>query len=113
MLRRSFSTYKNIIQHKVCIIGGGPSGLITSALLSRYGIAHSIIERRIDVLSHPQAHFINSRTCEILQSYFPLEYNELLNIMSPVDTWRDFVYCNNMLGNELMRQDNREIGIRN
>ena len=33
--------------------------------------------------------------------------------MSPVDTWRDFVYCNNMLGNELMRQDNREIGIRN
>ncbi len=33
--------------------------------------------------------------------------------MSPVDTWRDFVYCNNMLGNELIRQDNREIGIRN
>ena len=32
MLRRSFSTHKNIIQHKVCIIGGGPSGLITSAL---------------------------------------------------------------------------------
>ena len=49
----------------VAIIGGGPVGLICSALLSLQGIEHVVFERQPDTSIHPKAVGLNQRTLEI------------------------------------------------
>ncbi len=51
----------------VLVVGGGPIGLITSILLTRYGIDHVVVERRNEVQPAPAAHVVNARTFEILR----------------------------------------------
>ena len=80
---RSFSSNRPIDHSKddtnriydVIIIGGGPSGLFLSSLLSSYGInSHFLFDKRPEeeLLKHPQAHFINLRnTPEILKVEMP------------------------------------------
>ena len=50
------------------IVGGGPVGLIMSALLRAHGVDHVVIERRGDVQAAPAAHVVNARTFEIMRS---------------------------------------------
>ena len=49
------------------IVGGGPTGLFASILLSQCRIPHILIERRVDVIDAPAAHVINVRTTEIFR----------------------------------------------
>ena len=51
----------------VLIVGGGPSGLVLSALLSRLGVSNIVLERRAGLTTHPQAHFVGVRSLEILR----------------------------------------------
>ena len=51
----------------VLIVGGGPTGLLASILLSRLEIAHILVEQRADTIKAPAAHVINARTLEIYQ----------------------------------------------
>jgi 2-polyprenyl-6-methoxyphenol hydroxylase-like FAD-dependent oxidoreductase len=55
----------------VIIVGGGPVGLFLSLLLSEYRVSHVLLERQnVDQrFQHPQAHFLNTRTMELLRSY--------------------------------------------
>ncbi len=51
----------------VLIVGGGPTGLVLSALLSRFGVDSLLIERNPSTTDHPQAHVVNTRSMEILR----------------------------------------------
>ncbi|MEM7281508.1 MAG: FAD-dependent monooxygenase [Pseudomonadota bacterium] len=49
----------------VLIVGGGPTGLLASILLSKHEIPHVLIEQREGTLQAPAAHVVNTRTMEI------------------------------------------------
>jgi 2-polyprenyl-6-methoxyphenol hydroxylase-like FAD-dependent oxidoreductase len=51
----------------VLIVGGGPVGLTTSILLSRYGVASQLVERHPGTAFHPKARNINMRTMEVFR----------------------------------------------
>ena len=52
----------------VLIVGGGPTGLTLSALLSRFGVESLLVEADPETCDHPQAHVVNRRTVEIFRS---------------------------------------------
>lgn len=52
----------------VLIVGGGPTGLALSALLSRFGVASLTVEADASTCDHPRAHVLNTRTMEILRA---------------------------------------------
>jgi 2-polyprenyl-6-methoxyphenol hydroxylase-like FAD-dependent oxidoreductase len=56
-----------VIQVPVLIVGGGPVGLTTSILLSRYGVASRVVERHPGTAFHPKARNINMRTMEVFR----------------------------------------------
>ena len=51
----------------VLIVGGGPTGLVLSALLSRHGVDSTLIERNLATTDHPRAHVVNTRSMEIFR----------------------------------------------
>eukprot|EP00581_Thalassiosira_minuscula_P014136 CAMPEP_0183722310 /NCGR_PEP_ID=MMETSP0737-20130205/14305_1 /TAXON_ID=385413 /ORGANISM="Thalassiosira miniscula, Strain CCMP1093" /LENGTH=137 /DNA_ID=CAMNT_0025952449 /DNA_START=46 /DNA_END=456 /DNA_ORIENTATION=+ len=72
------------------IIGGGPTGLLLSNLLSGYSVrSHLLFDKRptSELLRHPQAHFINVRSMEILKAELPRVYEGVLEEMPPVSEW--------------------------
>lgn len=89
----------------VCIVGGGPVGLLLSSLLSQYKVRHCLLERRAEPTSHPQAHFINARSMEILQGHSPTSFRAIVDKMPPSEYWRDFVYCYSVTGRAYSRVD--------
>ncbi len=52
----------------VLIVGGGPTGLTLSILLSRCGVDSLLVEANPGTCNHPQAHVVNRRTSEIFRS---------------------------------------------
>lgn len=97
------------IHHKinvpVCIVGGGPVGLFLSSLLSQLNVKHCLIEKRRTPTNHPQAHFINVRTMELLQGHLPRVFDSIVKQMPPSQSWRDFVYCYSVTGRSFARVD--------
>lgn len=51
----------------VLIVGGGPTGLMLSVLLARYGIESLLIDRDPGPTDHPQAHVVNIRSMELFR----------------------------------------------
>ncbi|MGE4606686.1 MAG: FAD-dependent monooxygenase [Myxococcota bacterium] len=51
----------------VLIVGGGPTGLTLSCLLSRSGVDSLLVERNPTTCDHPQAHVVNTRSMEIMR----------------------------------------------
>jgi putative polyketide hydroxylase len=51
----------------VLVVGAGPAGLMTSLILSRYGVSSLLVERRAEVSLVPRAMGINARTMEIFR----------------------------------------------
>lgn len=51
----------------VAIVGAGPTGLTMSMLLSKLHIPHVVFDARQGLTQHPQAHYINYRTMEVLR----------------------------------------------
>ena len=82
----------------VLIVGGGPSGLFLSILLSKYQIPHFLIDSNPTTSPHPQAHFLNTRTMEILKhNLSPKSYARLLDEAPPFSTWRKFNFSHSVL----------------
>jgi len=52
---------------EVLVVGGGPTGLFASILLSQQGVSHVLIESRSGAQPAPAAHVINTRTMEMFR----------------------------------------------
>ncbi|MEM7019972.1 MAG: FAD-dependent monooxygenase [Pseudomonadota bacterium] len=52
---------------QVLIVGGGPTGLTASVLLSKLNISHMLVERREGAQPAPAAHVVSARTLEIFR----------------------------------------------
>ena len=84
------------LTHDVILVGAGPVGLVASLLLSKYQVPHLLVEHLKKPDNHPQAHFINSRTLEILRELDGLD-QAVLAQSAPLEQWRRFVYCTRLL----------------
>ncbi|KAG3120148.1 hypothetical protein PI124_g1035 [Phytophthora idaei] len=79
---------------RVLVVGGGPVGLATAFMLEKlYKVPTRVVERQRSPTSHPQAHFINLRTMEVLYSAMPKFHDRLLAQAAPSVLWRDYIYC--------------------
>ncbi|KAG6574692.1 Polyketide hydroxylase [Phytophthora cinnamomi] len=79
---------------RVLVVGGGPVGLATAFMLEKlYNVPTRVVERQRSPTSHPQAHFINLRTMEVLYAAMPEFHDRLLAQAAPSVLWRDYVYC--------------------
>ena len=72
----------------IVIVGGGPSGLMLSHLLLSYQVPFVLLEAQSPQFHHPQAHFLNTRTMEILLSEVPSIYDQVRAAMPPVEQWK-------------------------
>ena len=77
---------------RVIVVGAGPVGLVASLLLSKYHVPHMLVEQLVEPDNHPQAHFTNCRSMEILRELNGLDQIIHAESASP-DEWRRFVYC--------------------
>jgi len=80
----------------VVIVGAGPSGLLLSRLLDSYGMASTVLEASPSLTTHPQAHFLNTRTMEILRHSLPRVYQKVREEMPPVEEWKSFRFGHDM-----------------
>lgn len=72
----------------VAIVGAGPAGLTLSALLSQFGVPSVLLERAMALPTHPQAHFVNLRTMEVLRHAFGGLDRAVLERCPPREEWR-------------------------
>jgi 2-polyprenyl-6-methoxyphenol hydroxylase-like FAD-dependent oxidoreductase len=116
---------------RVLIVGGGPSGLFLAHLLRSYDVPFCLIEAQTPEqrFKHPQAHFLNTRTMEILKhglSYCNINnndndnnnspyskaentndvYQKLRAAMPPVEEWKSFRFGPDMIGINSNGEDN-------
>jgi 2,4-dichlorophenol 6-monooxygenase len=85
----------------VLIVGGGPSGLMMSNLLSSYGTRHMVIERRRNISWRPKARAVNQRTAEIFR-YLGLG-ERLLGVSAPCESMGNVVWFAELAGLEVAR----------
>ncbi len=78
------------------VVGAGPVGLVSSLLLSRFQIPHVLVEQQTGQEEHPQAHFINHRSMEVLRELGRLD-QEVMACSANKEAWRRFVYCTNLV----------------
>jgi 2,4-dichlorophenol 6-monooxygenase len=86
----------------VTVVGAGPAGLITSLLLSAYGVRHTLIEKYPGMAHTPRAHIINQRTVEILRD-LGLE-DGFRAIAMPWELMGNTVWHTSLSGRELARR---------
>lgn len=72
----------------VAIVGAGPAGLTLSALLSKFGVPSILLERAPALPTHPQAHFINLRSMEIMRHAIGGLDRRVLDMCPPQEEWR-------------------------
>eukprot|EP00529_Nitzschia_sp_RCC80_P010075 CAMPEP_0113516784 /NCGR_PEP_ID=MMETSP0014_2-20120614/41810_1 /TAXON_ID=2857 /ORGANISM="Nitzschia sp." /LENGTH=766 /DNA_ID=CAMNT_0000413737 /DNA_START=632 /DNA_END=2932 /DNA_ORIENTATION=+ /assembly_acc=CAM_ASM_000159 len=107
------STTTKTEQTSIAIVGGGPCGLFMAYLLQQYNIPFCLLETKTTAerFEHPQAHFLNTRTMEILKhtslvidstgdsgsgsgsgsgSNTSGLYNRIRESMPPVEEWKSF-----------------------
>lgn len=95
--RKSLSTLSTT--KPIVIVGGGPTGLLLSVLLSEYGVPSVVLDGQTvhDRFRHPQAHFLNTRTMEIFKHGLPATYQSIEKVMPPVEHWQSFRFGASMV----------------
>ncbi len=87
----------------VLIVGTGPAGSATAALLSTYGIANMAINRYRWLANSPRAHITNQRTMEVLRDLGREVEDEAYLFATDKDLMGNNVFCESLAGEELGR----------
>jgi len=87
----------------VLIIGTGPAGSATAALLSTYGIENMAINRYRWLANTPRAHITNQRTMEVLRDLGKDVEAEAYMHATEQDLMGENVFCESLAGEEIGR----------
>jgi 2,4-dichlorophenol 6-monooxygenase len=87
----------------VMIVGTGPAGSATAALLSSYGINNLVINRYRWLANTPRAHITNQRTMEVLRDLGREVEDEAYMHATEQDLMGENVFCVSLAGEELGR----------
>jgi 2,4-dichlorophenol 6-monooxygenase len=87
----------------VLIVGTGPAGSATAALLSTYGVANMAINRYRWLANSPRAHITNQRTMEVLRDLGREVEDEAYLFATDKDLMGNNVFCESLTGEELGR----------
>ncbi len=89
------------IETDVLIIGSGPAGGASAALLSSYGIANIMIEKYGWLANTPRAHITNQRAMEVLRE-LGIEEDAIAKSV-PQELMGNNVFCTALAGEEIGR----------
>ncbi|MEL6564962.1 MAG: FAD-dependent monooxygenase [Pseudomonadota bacterium] len=87
----------------VLIIGTGPAGSSTAALLASYGIDAMVVNRYRWLANTPRAHITNQRTMEVLRDLGPEVEAEAYMQATEQDLMGENVFCESLAGEEIGR----------
>ncbi|MEL7093056.1 MAG: FAD-dependent monooxygenase [Pseudomonadota bacterium] len=87
----------------VLIIGTGPAGSATAALLSTYGVENMAINRYRWLANTPRAHITNQRTMEVLRDLGREVEDEAYMHASAQELMGENVFCESLAGEEIGR----------
>ena len=87
----------------VLIIGTGPAGASTAALLATYGIETMVVNRYRWLANTPRAHITNQRTMEVLRDLGPEVEGEAYMHATEQDLMGENVFCESLAGEEIGR----------
>ncbi|SDX06877.1 FAD-dependent oxidoreductase [Roseicitreum antarcticum] len=87
----------------VLIIGTGPAGAATAALLSSYGIENMAINRYRWLANTPRAHITNQRTMEVLRDLGRGIEDEAYMFATHQDLMGENIFCESLAGEEIGR----------
>lgn len=87
----------------VLIIGTGPAGSATAALLSSYGVENMVVNRYRWLANTPRAHITNQRTMEVLRDLGREVEEEAYLFATERDLMGNNVFCESLAGEELGR----------
>jgi 2,4-dichlorophenol 6-monooxygenase len=87
----------------VMVIGTGPAGSATAALLATYGINTLLINRYRWLANTPRAHITNQRTMEVLRDLGQDVEQEAYMQATDQDLMGENVFCESLAGEELGR----------
>jgi 2,4-dichlorophenol 6-monooxygenase len=91
------------IETDVLIIGTGPAGSATAALLASYGLEPLVINRYRWLATTPRAHITNQRTMEVLRDLGREVEDEAYMFASEQDLMGQNVFCTAVAGEEIGR----------
>ena len=91
------------ITTEVLIIGTGPSGSATAALLSTYGIQNMAINRYRWLANTPRAHITNQRTMEVLRDLGREVEAEAYMFATEQALMGENIFCESLAGEEIGR----------
>lgn len=87
----------------VLIIGTGPAGAATAALLSTYGIDNMAVNRYRWLANTPRAHITNQRAMEVLRDLGREVEDEAYLFATHQDLMGENIFCESLAGEEIGR----------
>lgn len=87
----------------ILIIGTGPAGSATAALLATYGVETMVVNRYRWLANTPRAHITNQRTMEVLRDLGREVEDEAYMFATEQDLMGENIFCTSLAGEEIGR----------